>query len=294
MSMLLSLNALECGALDLWGGLLFSYGGLYSHLSGLRSKPYLMSNEKGIKGKLTQLLKEHDITYAVNSSGALLRRTVMLSELPRRVLDIIAYLPRAGVANCALISKHFSSAAWAVLYTVFDLSSIPKAAVPKLLAVLTTTQSRLDYVRTFICRAWPPSPSFRIDPRTRLTMPPLLRPSSPLCHITHAAIVRSQPVTPLCLSRAPRHLSRSISFRGEPRRAVLLVINAARSALLIISQPARHPHRFRLVERCLKPAGPVRHASLSSRSSHYIFLGPSPCSIGQFTTPTPLAAGVTC
>jgi DUF1365 family protein len=66
--MLLSLNALECGALDLWGGLLFSYGGLYSHLSGLRSKPYLMSNEKGIKGKLTQLLKERDFSYAVEDA----------------------------------------------------------------------------------------------------------------------------------------------------------------------------------------------------------------------------------
>ncbi|KAL0062470.1 hypothetical protein AAF712_010682 [Marasmius tenuissimus] len=61
VALLVSLNSLESGALDLGYGRIFGYGGIHARLLGLRADPYLMiSTGKlgGIRGKLVALLEE--------------------------------------------------------------------------------------------------------------------------------------------------------------------------------------------------------------------------------------------
>jgi DUF1365 family protein len=63
-SLLLSLNALESGKIDLGGGWVFGYGGLWGRLTGLRPQGYLTeaapgSAEISIKEKLVKLLLSH-------------------------------------------------------------------------------------------------------------------------------------------------------------------------------------------------------------------------------------------
>ncbi|KAK0189603.1 hypothetical protein F5146DRAFT_982148 [Armillaria mellea] len=62
VSLLVSLNALESGRLDLGYGLIFRYGGLWGRLTGLRAEPYL-SPQVGtgsIQDKLNALLALHE------------------------------------------------------------------------------------------------------------------------------------------------------------------------------------------------------------------------------------------
>ncbi|KAK7029515.1 hypothetical protein VNI00_014548 [Paramarasmius palmivorus] len=58
--LLLSLAALEAGELDVgWGGRIFSYGGKYGRILGLRADPYLTpKDDRSIRGKLEELLRD--------------------------------------------------------------------------------------------------------------------------------------------------------------------------------------------------------------------------------------------
>lgn len=58
---LVSLNALEKGSLNLGGGWLFSYGGRYGRVTGLRSSPYLKAGgvPSGMKERLKQCICDH-------------------------------------------------------------------------------------------------------------------------------------------------------------------------------------------------------------------------------------------
>ncbi|KAJ8073628.1 hypothetical protein PM082_011906 [Marasmius tenuissimus] len=61
VALLVSLNSLESGALDLGYGRIFGYGGIHARLLGLRADPYLMISTgklKRIRGKLVALLEE--------------------------------------------------------------------------------------------------------------------------------------------------------------------------------------------------------------------------------------------
>ncbi|KAG5653938.1 hypothetical protein H0H81_009295 [Sphagnurus paluster] len=62
LSLLVSLCALEAGALDLVGGWVFGYGGVWGRLVGLRAAPYLADSPRDkaatIRGKLEALLAE--------------------------------------------------------------------------------------------------------------------------------------------------------------------------------------------------------------------------------------------
>lgn len=64
ISFLMSLSALENGELDLGGGWLFGYGGLWFRATGIRSSAYLHSgtdfeNGRPIKQKLLEVLRSH-------------------------------------------------------------------------------------------------------------------------------------------------------------------------------------------------------------------------------------------
>lgn len=64
ISLLVPLKALECHALDLLGGWVFSYGGLYGRLSGIRPDGYLTVDANGgrkrsIMEKLRNLLNKN-------------------------------------------------------------------------------------------------------------------------------------------------------------------------------------------------------------------------------------------
>ena len=66
LSLLLSLRALESHSLDLLGGYVFCYGGLYFRLTGVRPDGYFMPDSKGkrkrsIMQKLMILLEERGI-----------------------------------------------------------------------------------------------------------------------------------------------------------------------------------------------------------------------------------------
>ncbi|KAK0431887.1 hypothetical protein EV421DRAFT_1720072 [Armillaria borealis] len=62
VSLLVSLNALESGKLDLGYGLVFRYGGLWGRLTGLRAEPYLSPQVgiESIRDKLNALLASHE------------------------------------------------------------------------------------------------------------------------------------------------------------------------------------------------------------------------------------------
>ncbi len=62
VSLLVSLNALESGKLDLGHGLVFRYGGLWGRLTGLRAEPYLSPQvgTESIRDKLNALLASHE------------------------------------------------------------------------------------------------------------------------------------------------------------------------------------------------------------------------------------------
>ena len=60
---LVSLNSLEKGSLNLGGGWLFSYGGLYGRATGLRSAPYLKADgdPRSIKERLRECIYDHGL-----------------------------------------------------------------------------------------------------------------------------------------------------------------------------------------------------------------------------------------
>ncbi len=61
-SLLLSLDALESGKLDLASGWIFGYGGLWGRLLGLRSRPYLNTlSSSSIREKLEDELRRHHV-----------------------------------------------------------------------------------------------------------------------------------------------------------------------------------------------------------------------------------------
>jgi hypothetical protein len=68
--LLLSLRALESHSLDLFGGFVFGYGGLFFRLTGIRPNGYLMPDKQGEKKrsilqKLITLLHERDVKVEV-------------------------------------------------------------------------------------------------------------------------------------------------------------------------------------------------------------------------------------
>ena len=68
--LLLSLRALESHSLDLFGGYVFGYGGLFFRLTGIRPNGYLMPDKQGEKKrsilqKLITLLHERDVKVEV-------------------------------------------------------------------------------------------------------------------------------------------------------------------------------------------------------------------------------------
>lgn len=80
LSVLVSLDALERGDLDLGFGWIFSYGGLWWRLSGIRSAPYLTpdaGNSQTIRQKLERILK--DCGFSHDDSGHRLGDSWMLT-----------------------------------------------------------------------------------------------------------------------------------------------------------------------------------------------------------------------
>ncbi|CAA7262082.1 unnamed protein product [Cyclocybe aegerita] len=61
LCLLMSLNALEEHRLDLGGGWIFGYGGIWGRIVGLRSKPYLTTQPGTIRNKLEMLLGERGL-----------------------------------------------------------------------------------------------------------------------------------------------------------------------------------------------------------------------------------------
>lgn len=62
VSLLVSLNALESKKLDLLGGWLFGYGGIWGRLTGLRASGYLYDGQgdnRSIKSKLIDVLDQY-------------------------------------------------------------------------------------------------------------------------------------------------------------------------------------------------------------------------------------------
>lgn len=112
LSLLLSVDALESGKLDLASGWVFGYGGIWGRLLGLRSQPYLNTlSSSSIRRKLEDELRRHHLL-----GGNETFEDAWMMTMP-------SILGNEGINPLTVYFCYKAHALWAVVFEVCDYFS---------------------------------------------------------------------------------------------------------------------------------------------------------------------------